>query len=39
VLGVAQVGTTLRVLTTPDEAGDGEQAARRMDQALGKAGL
>src|SRR5690348_17268594 len=32
VLGVAQVGTTLRVLTTRDEAGDGEQAARRMDQ-------
>ncbi len=38
VLGVAQVGTTLRVLTTRDEVDDGAQAARRMDQALGKAG-
>jgi ABC-2 type transport system ATP-binding protein len=37
VLGVAQVGTTLRVLTTRDEADDREQAALRMDQALGKA--
>ncbi|MEI7036159.1 ABC transporter ATP-binding protein [Fulvimonas yonginensis] len=38
VLGVAQVGTVLRVLTARDEAGDGNEAARRMNQALEQGG-
>ena len=38
VLGVAQVGTILRVLTTQAEAEDADALARRLNEALARAG-